>query len=177
MRQHGVSKRRTWLKLHLAVDETSGEILAAVVSTNDWTDSEILPELVEQIEDEIEQVSADGAYDTSNCYDTLTERGAKPVIPPRKTAVIWQHGNAKAPPNKCQPRGEKRQPFGGFYGAAGCVMGEEERHDNSTLMRLYRGSRNISWKNDNPWPKRQPAAKIPASPISRRFWMKQERIW
>jgi hypothetical protein len=38
-----------------------------VVSTNDWADSEILPELVEQIEDEIEQVSADGAYDTSDC--------------------------------------------------------------------------------------------------------------
>jgi hypothetical protein len=103
VRQHGVSKRRTWLKLHLAVDETTGEILAAVVSTNDWADSEILPELVEQIEDEIEQVSADGAYDTSDCYDTLTQRGAKPVIPPRKNAVIWQHGNRKAPPH---PRDE-----------------------------------------------------------------------
>jgi hypothetical protein len=103
VRQHGVSKRRTWLKLHLAVDETTGEILAAVVSTNDWADSEILPELVEQIEDEIEQVSANGAYDTSDCYDTLTQRGAKPVIPPRKNAVIWQHGNRKAPPH---PRDE-----------------------------------------------------------------------
>jgi hypothetical protein len=106
VRQHGVSKRRTWLKLHLAVDETTGEILAAVVSTNDWADSEILPELVEQIEDEIEQVSADGAYDTSDCYDTLTQRGAKPVIPPRKNAVIWQHGNRKAPPH---PRDENLQ--------------------------------------------------------------------
>jgi hypothetical protein len=103
VRQHGVSKRHTWLKLHLAVDETTGEILAAVVSTNDWADSEILPELVEQIEDEIEQVSADGAYDTSDCYDTLTQRGAKPVIPPRKNAVIWQHGNRQAPPH---PRDE-----------------------------------------------------------------------
>ncbi len=32
-RQHGVSKRRTWRKLHLGVDEATGEILAAVVTT------------------------------------------------------------------------------------------------------------------------------------------------
>ena len=31
-RQHGISKRRTWRKLHLAVDEQTGEILAAEVS-------------------------------------------------------------------------------------------------------------------------------------------------
>jgi Transposase DDE domain len=83
VRQHGVSKRRTWRKLHLALDEGSGEILAAVASTNDWGDSEILPDQLEQIEGDIEQVSCDGAYDTSGCYDTITERGAEAVIPPR----------------------------------------------------------------------------------------------
>jgi len=35
-RQHGISKRRTWRKLHLGVDETTGEILSAVVTTNDF---------------------------------------------------------------------------------------------------------------------------------------------
>ena len=44
VRQHGTGKRRTWRKLHLGVDETTGEILAAVVSTNDWADSGILPD-------------------------------------------------------------------------------------------------------------------------------------
>ncbi len=34
------------------------------VTTNDFHDSEILPSLLEGIEDEIEQVSGDGAYDT-----------------------------------------------------------------------------------------------------------------
>ncbi|MEO1146333.1 MAG: IS5 family transposase, partial [Cyanobacteria bacterium J06638_22] len=33
-RQHGVSKRRTWRKQHLGVAESTGEILAAVVTTN-----------------------------------------------------------------------------------------------------------------------------------------------
>jgi transposase len=102
-RQHGISKRRTWRKLHLGVDEETGEILAAVVTTNDVHDGEVLGDVLEQIEENIEQVSTDGAYDHRHCYDDITQRGAKPVIPPRKDAVIWQHGNCKKPPH---PRDE-----------------------------------------------------------------------
>jgi len=102
-RQHGMSKRRTWRKLHLGVDEATGEILAAVVTTNDVHDGEVLNDLLEAIEGDIEQVSTDGAYDHRHCYDEIAQRGAKPVIPPRKDAVIWQHGNCKAPPH---PRDE-----------------------------------------------------------------------
>ena len=95
-RQHGVSKRRTWRQLHLGVDEARGEILAMVVTTNNVSDGEVLPDLLEQIEDEIEQVSADGAYDHKRSYDEIRKRNAKAAIPPRKGAKIWQHGNAKA---------------------------------------------------------------------------------
>jgi len=102
-RQHGISKRRTWRKLHLGVDESTGEILAAVVTTNDVHDGEVLNDVLEQIDDEIEQVTTDGAYDHRHCYDEIAERGAKAVIPPRKDAVIWQHGNCNAPPH---PRDE-----------------------------------------------------------------------
>jgi len=101
--QHGISKRRTWRKLHLGVDEATGEILAAVVTTNDVHDGEVLNDVLPAIEGDIEQVSTDGAYDHLHCYDEIAERGAKPVIPPRKDAVIWQHGNCKAPPH---PRDE-----------------------------------------------------------------------
>jgi hypothetical protein len=45
----------------------------------------------------------DGAYDQSGCYEVIAKREAKAVIPPRKDAVIWQHGNCKAPPH---PRDE-----------------------------------------------------------------------
>jgi hypothetical protein len=60
-RQHGISKRRTWRKLHLGIDEQTGEILAAFVTTNDISDGQVLPELLNQIEGDIEQVSGDGA--------------------------------------------------------------------------------------------------------------------
>ncbi|MBD3886650.1 IS5 family transposase [Phormidium tenue FACHB-886] len=95
-RQHGVSKRRTWRKLHLGVDEETGEILAAVVTTNDITDAEVLSDILDGITGEIEQVSADGAYDQRKCYNAVRARKAKAAIPPRKGAKIWQHGNAKA---------------------------------------------------------------------------------
>jgi transposase len=95
-RQHGISKRRTWRKLHLGVDEQTGEILAAVVSTNNVSDGEVLRDIVAAIEGKVEQVSADGAYDQRQCYDAIRERQAKAAIPPRKRAKIWQHGNSKA---------------------------------------------------------------------------------
>ncbi|MGG6270563.1 transposase [Leptolyngbya sp. AN03gr2] len=62
-------------------------------------DGEVLDELLHQIEDDIEQVTTDGAYDHRHCYEEIVERGAKPVIPPRKDAVSWRHGNRKAPPH------------------------------------------------------------------------------
>jgi len=102
-RQHGVSKRRTWLKLHLSVDESTGEILSAAVTGNDVHDSEVFEDLLDGIDEEIDQVSADGAYDQRHCYDALMEHEAKASIPPRKNAKIWQHGNCKAP---AHPRDE-----------------------------------------------------------------------
>ena len=102
-RQHGVSKRRTWRKLHLAVDEATGEILSAVVTDNSCHDSEVLGELLDEITEPISQVDADGAYDKRHCYDFIDERGAIAGIPPQRNAKIWFHGNRKMPPH---PRDE-----------------------------------------------------------------------
>src|SRR6266849_2751509 len=98
VRLHGWSKRRTWRKLHLGVDEATGEIVAAVASEASVSDDEVLPELVAQVQGEIRQVSADGAYDKRRCYEALEERGATAVIPPRRDAKIWQHGNCTGAP-------------------------------------------------------------------------------
>jgi Transposase DDE domain len=101
VRQHGISKRRTWRKLHVAVDEATGEIAAAVLTTNDVADSIVLPHLLEQVEEPIQQLSGDGGYDKRLCYDTLRERQKeqgvplKVAIPPRRGARIWQHGNSQ----------------------------------------------------------------------------------
>ena len=96
-RQHGISKRRTWRKLHLGIDETTGEIISAVATTNDYHDSQVLGDILDGVEDPISQVSTDGAYDTKSCYEQIERKEAKAVIPPRKNAKIQQHGNCRAP--------------------------------------------------------------------------------
>jgi IS5 family transposase len=98
VRQHGSDKRRTWRKLHLGIDESTFQIKAAEMTTSEVADGERLPALLNQVEDEIGQVAADGSYDWRSCYAAIAARGARAVIPPRKGAVIWQHGNCKAEP-------------------------------------------------------------------------------
>ncbi len=86
VRQHGYSKRRTWRKLHVGVDEATQEIVATLTTTNAVGDGEVLPELLDQIPEPIAQVSADGAYDTRACHEAIAQRQARAAIPPRENA-------------------------------------------------------------------------------------------
>jgi hypothetical protein len=92
VRQHGYSKRRTWRKLHLAVNEATMEIVAAVGSIRDMSDKEVLPDLLEQISEQVSQVSGDGAYDYMSCYKAIENVGARATIPPRRRARVWGNG-------------------------------------------------------------------------------------
>jgi len=96
VRRYGWSKRRTWRKLHLGVDEATGELAAAAVSTNACGDGQALPCLLSQVAGAIRQVTGDGGYDDRQCYDAIRGKGARAVIPPQQGARIWQHGNTKA---------------------------------------------------------------------------------
>ncbi len=60
----------------------------------------MLPDLLEDVPGQIEQASADGAYDQRKCYDELNKHEAKAAIPTRKGARIWHHGNNKAERHK-----------------------------------------------------------------------------
>ncbi len=70
-RKHGSVKRRTWRKLHLAIDASTHEVVAAEVSLVSVGDNEVLPTLLNPLRRKITQVSADGAYDTKGCYQLL----------------------------------------------------------------------------------------------------------
>jgi hypothetical protein len=97
VRRHGYSKRRTWLKLHLAVDPKTHEIQAAMVTDAGVTDAETVPALLEQVDNPIERAAADGAYDRQEVYDALEGRSARAVVPPRRDAKIKRHGNTAGP--------------------------------------------------------------------------------
>lgn len=99
VRQHGWSRHRRWKKLHIGVDEATGDILLGEVTGNDMTDGETLPSLLAQLPGSvaIAQCSADGAYDKRMCYDALRDRGVSRItIPPRHDAKIWRHANTGA---------------------------------------------------------------------------------
>lgn len=98
VRAHGAGKRRVWRKLHLGVDATSGEILAHELTMNNVHDGQTLPGLLNQVDAVIDQVCADKAYDSFSCHRAILDRGARPVIEPRKGASILPPPKLKDPP-------------------------------------------------------------------------------
>jgi hypothetical protein len=90
VRQHGLSKRRSWRKVHLAYDESTHQILAISLTNNDIDDAYMLEPLLEQISLPIAKVAADGAYDRQKVYDYLQKRQIQALIPPRVNAIVWK---------------------------------------------------------------------------------------
>ncbi len=87
--KHGTRARRTWRKLHLALDADSGEIIAHCLTEQVIDDPSQLEPLLDQIDAEIDQFTADGAYDGDPAYRSVLKHSAtaRVVIPPRITAV------------------------------------------------------------------------------------------
>lgn len=99
VRQHGPSKRRKWKKIHIGIDET-GEVRASDVSDEDTADADVTESLLNQEAAQITSFYGDGGYDKRKVYRECIERQVHQVlIPPRKDAKIWQHGNSAAPPH------------------------------------------------------------------------------
>jgi len=67
--KHGTKSRRGWRKLHLAVDADSGKIIAHSLTDQETGDTSQLGPLLDKIDDEIDQFTADGAYDGTPTYD------------------------------------------------------------------------------------------------------------
>lgn len=95
--KHGARSRRNWRKFHLAVDAKSGEIIAQRLIDQDTDDPSQVEPLLSQIDGEIDQFTADGAYDGKPTYRSVLQHSATAslVIPPRSTAV--ESGSAGPP--------------------------------------------------------------------------------
>jgi transposase len=84
--KHGGKPRRSWRRLHLAVDPDSSEILA--VELTDEGDASLV--VLDQIDGPVSAVLADGASDGDPTYQTILDRhpDATVVIPSRSNAVL-----------------------------------------------------------------------------------------
>jgi hypothetical protein len=97
VRKHGYSKHRTWRKLHVGANPDNGEIQVVVLTGNSISDDAVVKDMLVQIEQTLLSCAADGAYDKRKVYDALNAHSPEVeiLIPPRKNAHIWQHGNSK----------------------------------------------------------------------------------
>lgn len=86
--KHKVSGKRSWRKLHIAVDDMH-YIQGATLTDRFASDDKTVVEVVDQIDVEVGHFTADGAYDKNPVYNDLSERfpDADVVIPPNKNAV------------------------------------------------------------------------------------------
>lgn len=93
VKQHGVSKRRTWRKLHIGMDPDSWEIIIAELTDNGVGsgDGETAKELIKKIPKSVERVFGDGAYDGLGFRREVEALGAEPIVPPPKGAIIHQN--------------------------------------------------------------------------------------
>jgi hypothetical protein len=87
--KHGKKSRRSWHKLHIAVDAEGFSIVAHTLTEQDVDDPSQVGPLLDQIDVPIKQVTADGAYDGEPTYDVIAAHGDQIIvaIPPRSTAV------------------------------------------------------------------------------------------
>lgn len=87
--KHGARSRRTWRKLHLVLNADTGEIIAHCLTDQDGDDPSQVKPLLDRIDAEIDQFTADGAYDGGPTYCAVLQHSAtaRIVIPPRSTAV------------------------------------------------------------------------------------------
>lgn len=100
-KKHGAQYRRQWRKLHIGIDAQTMQIRAICVTSNNVSDAEVMPGLLNQLpqDEKLESLTGDGAYDTKQVYESVIEHGAIPIIPPRKNARIrkgkaFAHRNA-----------------------------------------------------------------------------------
>jgi hypothetical protein len=98
MRTHGKSKRRTWRKLHLAINPQTQEIVAETLTENSADDAGQVDSLLDEVAHPTKRLYGDGAYDKWKVYKSLAKRRTKPIIPPQRNAKISQHGNSARRP-------------------------------------------------------------------------------
>ncbi len=89
---------RGWIKVHLAVDVKTKEIVAIEVTDERVSDGSKFNSLIDQAEEnlpgrKIEKVLGDGAYDRREIFNHLREKGIQPVIKTRSNASTKARGS------------------------------------------------------------------------------------
>ena len=97
-------KNRDWRKIHLAVDEQTGDVLACDLTSKSAHDSARVRALLKQIDRDIASARADTAHDTVGVYQAIEShrdgRSPRVLIPPRKGAKLGPTSTAARERNR-----------------------------------------------------------------------------
>jgi Transposase DDE domain len=94
--KHAVPARRTWRRLHLAIDENHN-VLACELTTPEVGDPTAVTDLLDQITTLFDTFMGDGAYDGEPVAQAVLNKqpNAQVVVPPHKNAVSSDAGDTQ----------------------------------------------------------------------------------
>jgi len=84
---HGKGRPRKWIKIHVAIDEKTQEIVGELCTEPSVGDATAFPSVLNQVRNHVKTVIADGAYDGRKVRLAIQEKGGRALIPPPKHAV------------------------------------------------------------------------------------------
>ena len=85
---HGKGRPRKWIKIHIAVDLKTQEIVAEETTASGCVDSKMTKNLLAQSGKRVKMVIADGAYDRAEARDAIHKAKARALIPPPRNAKV-----------------------------------------------------------------------------------------
>lgn len=99
VRRYGYTKRRSWRKLHLAIDN-KGNIIASDITNNNITDSIGAKKLIDSVKEiPINKLIGDAGYDKKHIYEFCHQNSITPIVHTQKNARIrdgdiWEKRNS-----------------------------------------------------------------------------------
>ena len=99
IKEKWLKERRGFIKIHVAVDTKSKQMVSMKVSEEDTGDGKMLKPLVEDVSKKarIEKLIGDGGYDSKDNFQLLHDKGIEPVIKVRSNSI---------PTGYCIPRND-----------------------------------------------------------------------
>jgi hypothetical protein len=88
---HGKGRPRKWIKIHVAIDGRTQEIIGEVTTEASVGDSTAFPTLFRQVTHRVKTVIGDGSYDGQEVRNAIRRKGGRALVPPPKHAVC--HGD------------------------------------------------------------------------------------
>ena len=94
--KHKVNAKRSWRKAHFTVGDEH-IIHGAILTKKDTMDFQVVEELCDQVDVEVDHISADKMYDTDDVYDALTSEFPESdiTIPPKENLYADDAYNPK----------------------------------------------------------------------------------